>query len=76
MTQPYRTADLYEAAALYATGERLVDIDTAKKPYGFIFEDATVGKIKSLEYANNELAGLLKDYADAVKLLKAKVNTL
>lgn len=76
MNQTYRTADLYEAAALYTTGEKLVDIDTERKPYGFIFEDATVGKIKAIEYANNELAVLAKDYADAVKLLKAKVNTL
>lgn len=72
----YRTADLYEAAALFSTGEKLLDIDTTRKPYAFIFEDPQVCKIKALEYANNEQAGLLKDYADAVKLLKAKVNTI
>lgn len=72
----YKTQDLYEAAALYATGEKMVGIETTRKPYTFVFEDGDVCRSKSLEYINEELAVIAKRYADAVKLLKSRVNTL
>lgn len=72
----YKTQDLYEAAALYAKGEKMVGIETVRKPYIFVFENYDVCKTLSMEYINNELAVLAKDYADAVKLLKSRVNTL
>lgn len=72
----YKTQDLYEAAALYAKGEKMVGIETERKPYTFIFENYDICRSLSMEYINNELAVLAKDYADAVKLLKSRVNTL
>lgn len=72
----YKTQDLYEAAALYAKGEKMVGIETERKPYTFVFDNFEVCKSLSMEYINNELAVLAKDYADAVKLLKSRVNTL
>ena len=72
----YKTQDLYEAAALYAKGEKMIGIETERKPYTFIFEYYDVCRSLSMEYINNELAVLAKDYADAVKLLKSRVNTL
>jgi ribosomal protein L25 (general stress protein Ctc) len=75
-TKNYKTQDLYEAAALYSKKEKMVGIETDRKPYTFVFENFEVCKSLSLEYINNELAVLAKDYADAVKLLKSRVNTL
>lgn len=72
----YKTQDLYEAGALYSKGEKLVGIETERKPYIFVFADGEVCRSMSLEYINNELAVLAKDYADAIRLLKSRVNTL
>lgn len=72
----YKTQDLYEAAALFATGEKMIGIETDRKPYKFVFDDFEVCKAKSLEYMNGELAVIAKTYADAVKLLKSRVNTM
>jgi len=72
----YKTSDLYEASAIYAKHEKLVGIETTKKPYVFIFANYDVCNVISLEYINNELAVLAKDYADAIKLLKSRVNTM
>lgn len=76
MEKHYKTQDLYEAAALYATGEKLIGIETERKPYTFVFDNFEVCQTKSLEYVNNELAVLAKEYADAVRLLKSRVNTI
>jgi len=54
----------------------MVGIETERKPYTFIFENYDICRSLSMEYINNELAVLAKDYADAVKLLKSRVNTL
>lgn len=74
----YKTQDLYEAAALYAKGEKMVGIEKVnnRRPCAFVFENAEVCKTLAMEYINNELAVLAKDYADAVKLLKSRVNTI
>ena len=72
----YRTQDLYEAAAIYAKGEKLLGIETERKPYTFVFTNYEVCYSLSMEYINNELAVLAKDYGEAVKLLKSRVNTL
>jgi hypothetical protein len=72
----YKTQDLYEAAAIYAKGEKMAGIETERKPYTFVFENYDICRSLSMEYINNELAVLAKDYADAVKLLKSRVNTL
>lgn len=76
MKKHYKTQDLYEAGALYAKGEKMVGIETERKPYIFVFKDGEVCRSMSLEYINNELAVLAKDYADAIRLLKSRVNTL
>ncbi len=72
----YKTQDLYEAAALFSTGEKMIGIETDRKPYKFVFSDFDVCKSKSMEYMNGELAVIAKIYADAVKLLKSRVNTM
>lgn len=72
----YRTQDLYEAAALYSKGQKMLGLETEKKPYTFVFTDYNVCITLSMEYINNELAVLAKDYAEAIKLLKSRVNTL
>lgn len=72
----YKTQDLYEAAALFATGEKMIGLETDRKPYKFVFADFDVCKSKSMEYMNGELAVIAKEYADTVKLLKSRVNTL
>jgi hypothetical protein len=72
----YKTQDLYEAAAIYAKGEKMIGIETERKPYTFVFENFDVCRTLSMEYLNNELAVLAKDFGDAVKLLKSRVNTL
>jgi hypothetical protein len=71
----YKTQNLYEAGALIASGERIVGMETSSRPYTFIFEDFEVCSKKALQYINNELAVLAKDYADAIKTLKSRVNT-
>ena len=76
MKKHYKTQDLYEAGALYSKGEKMVGIETERKPYTFVFADGEVCLSMSLEYINNELAVLAKDYADAIRLLKSRVNTL
>ena len=76
MKNEYTTQDLYEAAALYSTGERLTRLITQRKPYFFAFEDVTSCEEKSIQYINGELQVNAKEYADAVKLLKSKVNTM
>jgi len=72
----YRTSDLYEAAALYATGEKMVGIEAERMPYKFVFRDYKVCESKSFEYINEEMAVVAKKYADAVKLLKNRINSL
>lgn len=72
----YNTRDLYEAAALHASGEKLEGLETGKRPYIFVFSDYEVCKKKALEYINNELAVLAKDYAASIKLLKNRVNSV
>lgn len=72
----YKTQDLYEAAALFATGEKMIGIETERKPYKFVFDDFDVCKSKSMEYMNGELAVIAKVFADAIKLLKSRVNTM
>ena len=76
MAQQYKTSDLYEAAALYATGEKMLGIETERMPFKFVFEDYEVCKTKSLEYINEEMAVVAKRYADAVKLLKNRINSV
>lgn len=72
----YETSDLYEAAALLATKEKLIGLKTERKPYVFVFEDYEVCLSKAMEHTNNELAVLSSDYEQAIKNLKTKVNTL
>lgn len=72
----YKTQNLYEAAALIASGEKIVGMETAKRPYIFVFNDFDICSAKANQYVNNELAVLAKDYADAVKTLKSRVNTV
>lgn len=78
----YKTQDLYEAAALYATGEKLIGLEKAqavgvtRRQCYFVFLNREICQKKALEYINNELAVLAKDYGEAVKLLKSRVNTV
>lgn len=72
----YKTMNLYEAGALIAAGEKFLGMNTDKKPYVFIFEDFDICSKKSLQFTNNELAVLAKDYAEAIKTLKSRVNTV
>jgi len=75
-TKHYKTQDLYEAAALYATGEKMEQMETDRKPYTFVFSNYDVCRDKALDYINKELAVIAKDFAEAIKLLKSRVNTM
>jgi hypothetical protein len=71
--QKYRTRDLYEAAALSASGESLVGIEKEEKICYFIFSDAEACRQKVTAYTNNQLAVLARSYAEAVKTLKSRI---
>lgn len=77
MENTYKTKDLYEAAALLAKGEKFVGIDRkARPPHDFIFEDKNVCNAISIRHLNGDLAVMSKEYAEAVKVLKVRVNDI
>ena len=70
----YKTKDLYEAAALYAGGVKLIRLEGASGSKVFVFNNsAGVAKTMSNAHFEKELKESTMNYADAVRALKSRV---
>ena len=68
----YKTKDLYEASAIYASGKKLLKLEEEGKFYWFIYKGNECGELAN-KYWSGELNLSAKVYADAIRTLKDRV---
>jgi len=73
MQKQYKTKDIYEAAALLASKEKLVGLEKDSGFYWFVFGTRDASLKASDLFWRNELQVLAKDYADAIRTLKDRL---
>lgn len=73
MNQLFKTKDLYEAAAMYASAIPLITLEFDNKQYWFLFEEQEKCRKLSDEYWRGTLMVNAKGYADAIRTLKDRV---
>lgn len=69
----YKTKDLYEASALYASGMTLQTLNSEGNQFWFVFSDDSSCQKISDHYWQGSLELNAKKYADAVRTLKDRV---
>ncbi|MDD5454542.1 MAG: DUF5659 domain-containing protein [Candidatus Ratteibacteria bacterium] len=71
----FYTKDLYEAAWLYASKIRLINIEPSSNSRNswFVFENKKISQESSNRYWNGEAIGDIKLYADAIRSLKDRL---
>ena len=72
MKKYYRTKDLYEASAIYASEKKLLRLEREGKFYWFIFEGSECEELAD-QYWTGEMNVNAKAYADAIRSLKDRV---
>lgn len=68
----YKTKDLSEAAALYASGVKFHGLEKTNNYYWFIFENANAERISS-SFWSGELTINAKAYSDSYRTLKDRL---
>ncbi|MCK9554964.1 DUF5659 domain-containing protein [bacterium] len=68
--QLYRTRDLYEAAFLYASNSKLLQLENENNRKVFIFEEVAVCRKLTDSYWRKEALINAKAFSDAIKTLK------
>ena len=71
-TSVYHTKDLYEAAALYAIGKKLLELEQEDRFYWFVFEGEECQELSD-KYWSGEIKIDAKAYANAIRSLKDRV---
>jgi hypothetical protein len=69
----YKTKDLGEASALITAHCRLINLETEKGFFWFMFDDPETCRKTSDAYWNNTLAVRAKELVDAMRSLKERV---
>ena len=71
-TNEYKTKDIGEAAALYASGIKLLRLDREIDFYWFIFENNNTAAVAD-RYWSGELKVSAKEYDNSLKTLKNRL---
>lgn len=69
----FLTKDIYEAAALYAYGQKLLGLQRERTFFWFVFEGKVESEKLSQQYWQSENPIPPKSYADAIKTLKDRL---
>ena len=74
-TETYETRDLWLAAALLASGHRLIGLIWHDGRAYFSFEDAVACRQSADAYWSRELRVAAKDFTDALRTLKDRLHS-
>lgn len=68
----FKTKDLYEAAFLYASGIKLVGLESDGRQMLFLFLGGEVDQLSDSYWSKSGMV-VAKDYADAIRSLKDRL---
>lgn len=69
----YKTKDLYEAALIYAKGQKLLNLEGESEFYWFVFEDKKTCEKLANKYWQGSAIVNAKTFADAIRTLKDRI---
>ncbi len=73
MKNEFRTKDLYEAAYLVSANLPLLKLEKADTYFVFVFSEKSKCEAYSSNYWSGFAVGKIKDFADALKILKERL---
>ena len=73
MENKYRTKDLSEASFLYASGQKLITLESDNERFWFVFEDKQACQHLIDAYWRKEAMVNAKEFADSLRSLKDRI---